>query len=279
MTTIKTALIQAKNILNNNSAAPQLEAEVLLAHHLKKNRSYLRAWCDTTLTPEQLITFEQLIKQRQQGVPIAYLTGQREFWSRTFKVSPEVLIPRPDTEVLIELCLALIPPNKPCKLLELGTGSGIIAITLAAERPLTRIIATDYSMTALAIAQENAAMQANSTIMFYHSDWFSALPAQHFDMIVSNPPYIAEDDPHLTQGDVRFEPSCALIAAEQGLRDIKIIINKARDYLNHNGVLLIEHGYNQQEAVQAIFAEQGYKDIKTQHDLAAQPRVTLGHYS
>lgn len=279
MRTIKTVLAQSANILKYHSDSPLLDAEVLLAWVLQKTRSYLRAWCDNELTLEQLIHFEQLLIKRQQGIPIAYLIGQREFWSRDFKVSPEVLIPRPDTEVLIELCLQLIPQNQAYRLLDLGTGSGIIAITLAAERPLIQVTAVDYSESALEIAKQNALAHAINTIDFYQSDWFASIKEQQFDIIVSNPPYIASDDAHLLQGDVRFEPKTALVAGDEGLSDIKIITKTAKHYLKNQGYLLIEHGYNQETAVQAIFLANNYVDIKTERDLSGQSRVTMGRYN
>ena len=279
MTTLHSALNRAICQLKPHVDLAQLDSEVLLAHVIHKNRSYLRAWHDKSLSAAQLSTFQQLINQREKGIPIAYLTQQREFWSREFKVCPDVLIPRPETELLIELCLAQLPTNKACNILDLGTGSGIIAITLAAERPLAKVIACDYSQSALAIAKDNAQLHAIDNIIFYHSDWFKAIPHQSFDIIVSNPPYIASDDIHLTQGDVRFEPRCALIASEQGLGDIKTIIENAAAYLTAQGQVFIEHGYNQQLQVQAIFQQAKYAAIMTYTDLAHLPRVTAARKS
>jgi release factor glutamine methyltransferase len=278
MSSINDLLATAANDLAANSDSARLDAEVLLAWLLKKSRSYLRAWCDKPLTEQQIKDFQQLITQRKSGIPIAYLTAQREFWSREFKVSPAVLIPRPDTELLIELCLDLIAINESAKLIDLGTGSGIIAITLAAERPLLKVIATDYSWDALAIAKENASTHAVNNIAFYHSDWFDKIEFQEFDIIVSNPPYIDKADEHLNQGDVRFEPKSALIAEDNGLSDIKMIADKARFYLKDKGYLLIEHGYNQADLVKAIFSQLGYSHVITHYDLAQQPRVTMGQF-
>ncbi len=202
MPTIKTLLPNAAKTLASHSDSPLLDAEVLLGFVLDKPRTYLRAWCDNTLTVQQQATFEALIKQRQQGTPIAYLIGTREFWSRDFRVTPDVLIPRPDTELLIELSLELIPKNQVVKLIDLGTGSGIIALTLAAERPYAQVTAVDASLAALEIAKHNAQYHQLANIEFYQSDWFSNVPKSLFDLVISNPPYIAPDDEHLQQGDI-----------------------------------------------------------------------------
>lgn len=258
------------------SESALLDAEVLLCHCLHKNRSFLRAWPEHRPNPEQIVRFQSLINQRAQGRPVAYLTGQREFWSRDFLVGPEVLIPRPDTELLIELGLELLPEDKPCKIIDLGTGSGILAITLAAERPLADVIATDLSLTALSVARENAERLNTINVRFLQSHWFDEVADQDFDLVISNPPYIAEDDPHLTQGDVRFEPDTALISDEKGLKDIRLIAKQARRHLKSGGHLLVEHGYNQQAEVQALFKTLSYRHIETHADLSGNPRVTSG---
>jgi len=276
MPTIKSLLANAASTLAHHSDSPVLDAEVLLCFVLNKPRSYLRAWCDNTLTDQQQAAFDALVKQRQQGTPIAYLTGTREFWSRDFKVTPDVLIPRPDTELLIELSLALIPCNQAVKLIDLGTGSGIIAVTLAAERPNAQVTAVDASLAALAVAQHNAQQHQLTNIEFYSSDWFANVPKTLFDLVISNPPYIDSGDEHLQQGDVRFEPKTALIANNQGLSDIEIIANKARSYLKPQGHLLIEHGYNQALQVQAIFNALHYDKVQSYQDLSGQFRVTYG---
>lgn len=278
MHSIKSVLHQAAETLASVSDSALLDAEVLLCLALNKPRSHLRAWPDRQLQPEQLSDFTALLEQRRQGIPIAYITGVKEFWSRDFQVSSDVLIPRPDTELLIELSLKLIPADQPVKIIDLGTGSGIIAITLAAERPHAQISATDFSLAALRIAQLNADKHRINNIEFYQSNWFAEVPATPFDLIISNPPYIAEDDSHLQQGDVRFEPHTALSAAEQGLADIKIIAGTARNYLKPYGHLLIEHGYNQQQPVQALFTGLHYDGVQTYTDLSGQPRVTYGQW-
>ncbi len=278
MYNIKSALTLAADTLSSISDSALLDAEVLLCQALNQPRSHLRAWPDKPLQSEQLIAFLALLEQRQQGKPIAYITGNREFWSRDFQVTPDVLIPRPDTELLIELSLKLIPTDTPFKIIDLGTGSGIIAITLAAERPQAQVSATDFSLAALDIARLNADKHRISNIEFYHSDWFADVPPTKFNIIISNPPYIAEDDSHLQQGDVRFEPQTALSAPEQGLADIRIIADTARDYLELGGHLLIEHGYNQQQQVQALFKDLHYDKVQTYTDLSGQPRVTYGQW-
>ncbi|MCF7986043.1 MAG: peptide chain release factor N(5)-glutamine methyltransferase [Methylovulum sp.] len=277
MHSIRTTLNAAVASLNLSSSSPLLDAEILLCQVLNRPRSYLRAWPDTKLNAVQLGAFSDLLKQRQHGHPIAYLTGIKEFWSREFIVTPDVLIPRPDTECLIEVCLALVQTQPRLRLIDLGTGSGIIAITLAAERPDASVFAADISASALVIAQLNA-QRHHVNIQFFQSDWFTAIPVQAFDLVVSNPPYIASDDDHLQQGDLRFEPQQALIAADQGLHDINLLADKARHFLTPNGHLVIEHGYNQAESVQAIFTQHHYHAIQTINDLSGQPRVTFGCY-
>ena len=270
------AAIQTATALLTESDSATLDAEVLLCLVLEKQRSYLRAWPDLNLPADLALQFWALIEQRKQGLPIAYLTGYREFWSRDFQVTPDVLIPRADTEILIELCLKLIPTDNSCKIIDLGTGSGIIAITLAAERPLAELTGTDFSLAALAIAKANAKQHQISNVQFYQSDWFASVPNGKYQFIVSNPPYIAEDDEHLQIVDLRFEPRSALSAAESGLRDIRIITKEAYQRLESGGYLLIEHGYDQQESVQRIFNDCHYQQVQTVTDLAGLPRVTYG---
>jgi release factor glutamine methyltransferase len=278
MTNIESALKEATAMLQRLSDSPRLEAEILLAQAMNNTRSHLRAWPERQLSDEHATIFQVLVQNRQQGTPIAYLTGQREFWSRDFHVSPDVLIPRPETELLIELSLQRIPTDRRVRIIDLGTGSGIIAITLAAERPLADVVAVDCSLPALRIAQLNAEKHGVRNVRFCHSNWFASVPENQFHLIVSNPPYIAEDDGHLTQGDLRFEPKSSLCAPEQGLADIRHIADTARTRLHQGGHLLIEHGYNQKQAVQSIFTQLGYDKVWTYNDLAGQPRATYGRY-
>jgi release factor glutamine methyltransferase len=279
MLTIEQVVNRGTETLRKTSDSPRLDAEVLLAFVLGKNRSYLRAWNDKVLENPVISQFETLISERLKGVPIAYLTGTREFWSRDFFVSPEVLIPRPDTEILIEQCLARIPTDLPFQILDLGTGSGIIAITLACERANAKILAVDASFGALEIAKKNAAFHQCDNVEFILSDWFSNVPSLKFDLIVSNPPYICETDEHLTQGDVRFEPKSALIAANQGLRDISLIASHAKNYLVSNGQLMFEHGYNQAKEVQRTLINANFINVQTYQDFSGNSRVTTGFLS
>lgn len=278
MSNIEALLKEAASKLTSVSDSAFLDAEILLCLTLNKSRSHLRAWPDRQLSSEHIEAFWALVHDRRKGTPIAYLTGQREFWSRDFLVTPDVLIPRPETELLIELCLKLIPADRPYKLIDLGTGSGIIATTLAAERPLAEVLAADLSLPALNVARKNADRHRIDNIRFYHSDWFAGIPETLFDLIVSNPPYIAEGDSHLSQGDLRFEPKSSLCAAEQGLADISRITDQARKRLQPGGHLLIEHGYNQLQQVQTLFNDLGYDKVQTYNDLSGQPRVTSGHW-
>lgn len=272
-------LEQAGQKLQAVSDTAFLDAEVLLCHCLQKPRSFLRTWPEHQPSKPQLECFQNLIEQRSQGQPVAYLTGLREFWSREFCVTPDVLIPRPDSELLIELGLELLPQDSPCKVLDLGTGSGILALTLAAERPLADVIASDFSVSALQVARHNAEHLAINNVRFHQAHWLNDLDETGFDLIVSNPPYIAEDDPHLQQGDVRFEPQSALVSPNNGLRDIGIIVEASRRHLRVGGSLLIEHGYNQLQPVQAIFSRHGYSRILTYRDLSGNPRVTSARWS
>lgn len=273
--TIARAIQSATTLLANLGDTPRLDAEVLLMHVLGRDRAYLRAWPERTLSPEQADRFRDLIERRAAGLPIAYLTGEREFWSRTFIVRPGVLIPRPETELLIELALDFIPAHEPADLLDLGTGTGIIAVTLAAERPLAHVTATDLSAEALAIARENAARHGVKNIRFALGPWFAALPANaRFGLIVSNPPYIADRDPHLRQGDLRFEPELALQSGPRGLDALTAIVQEARHRLKPGGRLLLEHGYDQAEPLAELLAKLGYAGIAHHHDLQGHRRAT-----
>ncbi|MEC4750071.1 peptide chain release factor N(5)-glutamine methyltransferase [Methylomicrobium sp. Wu6] len=276
MTTIATLLRDAVAILAAGSDSAALDAEILLSLALDKPRSYLRAWPDREPVADQIERFNALLQQRHQGAPIAYLTGRREFWSRDFQVTPDVLIPRPETELLIEISLTLLPKDQPAKLIDLGTGSGIIAITLAKELPNAEVTATDLSLAALKIAKHNASEHQADRIRFIHSNWFASAPPEKFDLVISNPPYIAENDSHLDQGDLRFEPRSALTAPHQGLADIQTLASDARPYLKTGGHLLVEHGYDQEHAVQSIFRNLGYDSVQTYKDLSGRPRATYG---
>jgi release factor glutamine methyltransferase len=253
-----------------------LDSEVLLAHILNKNRSYFRAWPEKTLSDEDIRAFNQLIEKRRLGMPIAYLIGQREFWSRSFEVSPDVLIPRPDTELLIEIILEKFSAQSSLTVLDLGTGSGAIAITLALELPNAHVTAVDASHKALIIAKKNADRLSVNNIKFIASDWFNNVPDTQFDLVVSNPPYICNTDPHLHEGDVRFEPSSALISEHNGLRDIEHIVSSSIKHLKTDGVLLLEHGFQQGNAVQNLLKLSAYTSINQYKDIQGHTRATLG---
>ncbi len=273
---IQTLLSRACLLLSDVSSSAMLDAEILLSHCIKKPRSYLRAWPEKQLDTSLCELYYTLVCRRQQGQPLAYITGVREFWSRDFIITQDVLIPRPDTELLIDLSLKLIPDNQAIRLIDLGTGSGIIAVTLAAEKPDCEVIATDLNLAALNVARENAKRHQLSNIVFKQSCWFAEIETTDLDLVISNPPYIAVDDPHLLQNGLQFEPRNALVSANQGLQDICLIANQARSHLKPHGHLLIEHGYNQQSAVQTIFRNLNYHQVITHHDLAGNPRVTRG---
>ncbi|SMF94071.1 release factor glutamine methyltransferase [Methylomagnum ishizawai] len=273
--TLGQALQSAIDRLAPFTDTPRLDAEILLCHSLGQGRAYLRTWPERELTPEQAGRFRDWIGQRAAGMPIAYLTGQREFWSRDFIVRPGVLIPRPETELLVELALARMPVQAPAAILDLGTGSGIIAVTLAAERPRASVTAIDLSVEALAVARANAVRHGAAHIRFLQGAWFEPLSAdQRFDLIASNPPYIAERDPHLAQGDLRFEPVLALASGATGLDALTTIAAGARHHLKPGGHLLLEHGYDQAAALADLLTAQGYADIAHHHDLQGHPRTT-----
>ncbi|GMR16514.1 MAG: peptide chain release factor N(5)-glutamine methyltransferase [Gammaproteobacteria bacterium] len=257
------------------SDSARLDTELLLCSILKKDRSFLRAWPEYEIDPQQLNAFQQLLKQRLQGMPIAHILGERGFWSLNLKVTPDTLIPRPDTEKLVELALAMIPDNTPWQILDLGTGTGAIALSIAKEKPACHVTATDQSAAALGLAKQNAELNQVSNTSFVQSNWFAELQNQAFDMIVSNPPYIKEHDPHLIKGDVRFEPITALSSGEDGLNDIRTIINNSQAHLNAKGALLIEHGYDQAEAVCALLNNAGFATVEDVKDDSGNPRVAV----
>ncbi|WP_319380190.1 peptide chain release factor N(5)-glutamine methyltransferase [Thiomicrorhabdus sp.] len=279
MTTIESALRSASRTFTERGMtdSPQLDAQILLAHVLKQNRTYLFTWGDQLLNDEQLQAFTALCQRRLLGEPVAHLTGCREFWGMLLKVNEFTLIPRPDTEILIESILQRYsPPGEGKRFLDMGTGSGAIALALKKEYPEAQISALDFSEDALQVARENAQKHA-LTINLLHSDWFSALPKNPlFDLIVSNPPYIEEKDPHLLQGDVRFEPISALTAGSDGLNDIRILTEQSRGFLKPGGWLFIEHGYNQADAVAQLFTQAGFDAVQLISDYGGNPRVTLG---
>ena len=257
------------------SESPRRDAEIILEFVTGKARTFILAFGETELTVAQHEQLNALVARRQRGEPVAHLTGVREFWSLPLFVSPATLIPRPDTECLVEQALARLPAS-PCRILDLGTGTGAIALALASERPDCTVTAVDRMPDAVDLANRNRQNLVIDNVRVLQSNWFSALSGQQFEMIVSNPPYIDEQDPHLAQGDVRFEPLSALVAGASGLADIVHIIDQSQHVLTPGGYLLLEHGWQQGEAVRDAFTRAGYQAIETCRDYGGNERITLG---
>lgn len=257
----------------------RMEAQLLLQHAFYVNRAWLISHAEDLATPEQQQVFEALLQRRLNGEPIAHILGSREFYGLPLKVTADTLIPRPDTETLVEASLEKIPKTTQAQVLDLGTGTGAIALAIAKHCPQAHVTAVDFSENTLSVAHENAEKLAIPNVSFLHSDWFSALNNQQFDVIVSNPPYIAENDPHLSQGDVRFEPKSALTSGADGLDDIRQIIASAPQYLRPNGWLMLEHGYDQAQEVAELLAQVQFCQIGHRLDLAGIQRVTFGMVS
>jgi release factor glutamine methyltransferase len=274
---IQSLLNDARNRLAAICDSPQLDAELLLAHVTGKDRIYFYTWPEHTLEISLIVHFENLLQRRLHGEPLAHIVGEREFWSLRLKVTPDTLIPRPETELLVEETLKIIPPEQAWEILDLGTGSGAIALALALERPRARIIATDLSAKALAIAAHNAQRLGLTNIRFAQGDWYTALePGASFDLIVSNPPYIAEHDAHLKHQELRHEPYQALASGADGLDAIRHILSNLHAHLRSGGWILMEHGYDQGDAVQALFQKAGLAAVRCLKDLEGRDRVTLG---
>lgn len=257
------------------SASPRLDAEVLLCHALEVDRTWLYTWGDRTAPIFARARFEALVAARAAGQPVAYLTGKREFWGLALATSPHTLIPRPDTETLVELLLELADTSTG-RLLDLGTGTGAIALAFASERPGWKVMGVDRVPEAVALAESNGARLGIHNACFRTSDWFSALGQERFTLITANPPYIAAADPHLAQGDVRFEPRSALVAAESGLADLKYLVTGAMAHLAPGGWLALEHGHEQAAAVAAMLTSCGYRAVGSRRDLGGNERVTFG---
>lgn len=258
-----------------DSESPRRDAEILLETVTGKGRTFILAFGETVLTVAQQEQLNALVARRQRGEPVAHLTGVREFWSLPLFVSPATLIPRPDTECLVEQALSRLPASA-CRIVDLGTGTGAIALALASERPDCDVTAVDRMPDAVALAIRNTQHLGINNVRVLQSDWFSALQGQQFDMIVSNPPYIDEQDPHLAQGDVRFEPLTALVAGASGLADIVHIIEQSKHMLTPGGYLLLEHGWQQGQAVRDAFTRSGYQAVETCRDYGGNERITLG---
>lgn len=274
--TIDQIIRQATLQLAASSPSPHLDAEVLIMHVTGLTRTTLITHAHATLAPEHETRLHELLARRAHGEPIAYLTGRREFWSLDLNVTPDVLIPRPETELLVEQALAHIPEDSDWIVADLGTGSGAVALAIATERPHCRLIATDNSATALAVARGNAARLGIANVQFRHGKWLKPLAGMRLDVIVSNPPYVRVNDPHLTQGDVRFEPESALVAGVDGLDAIRCIAADAASCLRPGGWLLFEHGYDQAMAVRALLEAHGYDKVASCRDTAGHERVTAG---
>jgi release factor glutamine methyltransferase len=271
--TIAMALSEA----TQTTMASRLEAEVLLAHTLNCSRSHLYTWPEQHLTEQQSQTFSRLIGRRLAGEPIAYITGTREFWSLTLRVTADTLIPRPETELMVERSLEILQTKPTARIADLGTGSGAIAAALASEFPESQITATDNSVKALSVAQANFEDLGLQNIQTSLGHWLTALPsAEPFDLILSNPPYVAEYDPHLQEDGLPWEPASALVSGKDGLDDIRQLIKNAPLYLAPQGWLILEHGFDQGSAVRQLFSEAGYQEIITHHDLEHRERLTEG---
>jgi len=276
--TLNSLLQQGQRQLAGSSESPRLDAEVLLGHVLQVSRAYLYGNPERVIPAEQAAAYAQLLGERHVGRPVAHLTGEREFWSLPFRVTPDVLSPRPETESLVERALIYIPTDRPCDVLDLGSGSGAISVALATERPLCNVSATDSSRAALGIARENAAAQNCGHINFLEGSWFAPVGNQRFNVIVSNPPYVATGQPELTDPELAFEPPQALYSGADGLDDIRLIIKDAPVHLQPGGRLLLEHGFDQAGKITDLLEQAGFTEVRTHADLAGQPRVTEGRF-
>ena len=260
------------------SRVDAVDAQWLLAYALGRAPAWLYAHATDPVDAQVAAAFELLVARRAAGEPVAYLTGRRGFWTFELQVTPDTLIPRPETELLVELALARLPPDRDLQLADLGSGSGAIALALAHERPRARVLATDASEAALAVARANARALGIANIAFARGDWCAALDARVFDLIASNPPYIAAGDPHLARGDLRHEPATALASGIDGLDAIRAIVATAPSHLATDGSLLLEHGLEQGDAVRALLAAAGFTDVRTDRDLEGRDRVSSGRW-
>lgn len=272
-------LLAFKQTLQATSDSPGLDVEILLGHCLQQSRTYLKTWPERMVSADQQQTFMQLLQRRQQGEPIAYLIGERDFWSLRLQVSPATLIPRPETELLVEQALQQLSGQQQAEILDLGTGTGAVALALASERPDWNILAVDIEAAAVALAERNRCMLGLNNVQLQQSNWFQSVTARRFNLIVSNPPYIDGDDPHLQQGDVRFEPLGALVAGQSGMADIEHIVKLAPAHLENQGWLMFEHGYQQADAAQQALRAAGFEQVSSACDLAGHQRVTGGCFS
>lgn len=271
--TIIASLLRAADLPDSPSA--RLDAELLLAAALGKSRSFLHTWPERIVPSDAALTFANYLQRRRSGEPVAYILGQQGFWKLDLEVAPHTLIPRPDTELLVETALELLPAT-PANVLDLGTGSGAIALALASERPSWQVTAVDRVLEAVALAERNRQRLHLDNVTVLSSHWFDSLKDHRYTLIISNPPYIAAADPHLAAGDVRFEPASALVAGPDGLDDLRLIIAQAPLHLEAGGWLMLEHGYDQADAVRDLLLTQGFVDVHSRQDLGGHERISLG---
>ena len=271
--TIIASLLRAADLPDSPTA--RLDAELLLAAALGKSRSFLHTWPERIVPSDAALTFADYLQRRRGGEPVAYILGQQGFWKLDLEVAPHTLIPRPDTELLVETALELLP-STPAKVLDLGTGSGAIALALASERPAWQVTAVDRVLEAVALAERNRQRLHLQNVTVLSSHWFDALKDHRYTLIISNPPYIAAADPHLVAGDVRFEPASALVAGTDGLDDLRVIITQAPQHLEAGGWLRLEHGYDQAQAVRDLLLAQGFVEVHSRMDLGGHQRISLG---
>ncbi|WP_176506872.1 MULTISPECIES: peptide chain release factor N(5)-glutamine methyltransferase [Pseudomonas] len=258
-----------------DSPSERLDAELLLAAAIGKSRSFLHTWPERIVSSEDAETYASYLQRRRAGEPVAYILGQQGFWKLDLEVAPHTLIPRPDTELLVETALELQPAS-PAKVLDLGTGTGAIALALASDCPAWQVTAVDRVEEAVALAERNRQRLGLGNVRVLVSHWFGSLAGQRFDLILSNPPYIRAEDPHLVEGDVRFEPSSALVAGSDGLDDLRVIVAQAPEHLVPGGWLLLEHGYDQATDVRALLTAQGFTEVASRKDLGGHERISLG---
>lgn len=272
--TIIASLLRSAELPDSPTA--RLDVELLLAAALGKPRSFLHTWPERIVSSEAALKFASYLQRRQTGEPVAYILGQQGFWKLDLEVAPHTLIPRPETEMLVEAALELVPAFAESQVLDLGTGTGAIALALASERPVWQVTAVDRVLEAVALAERNRQRLQLNNAKVLSSHWFDAVEGKRFDLIISNPPYIAAEDPHLVTGDVRFEPNSALVAGADGLDDLRLIIDQAPAHLNPEGWLLLEHGYDQGAAVRDLLSSHGFEKIQTRRDLGDHERITFG---